>query len=126
MSAGVDERAFAKLNLILNVGRRRVDGLHAVGSVFASIELHDDVRVQAAEVDGVDCAGILVASMSTTTSTRHGAFARRVPLTADAGSTWWEDVAAPSAKSLGNTRSIAIGGEYARSGLGCAPLRRSL
>jgi 4-diphosphocytidyl-2-C-methyl-D-erythritol kinase len=58
MSAGVEERAFAKLNLILNVGRRRVDGLHPLGSVFASIELNDDVRVQPAEVDGVDCAGI--------------------------------------------------------------------
>jgi len=58
MSAEVEERAFAKLNLILNVGRRREDGLHPLGSVFASIELHDDVRVQEAEVDGVDCAGI--------------------------------------------------------------------
>ena len=59
MTAGVEEeRAFAKLNLILNVGRRRVDGLHPLGSVFASIELHDHVQVQAAEVDGVDCAGI--------------------------------------------------------------------
>jgi 4-diphosphocytidyl-2-C-methyl-D-erythritol kinase len=58
MSAGVEERAFAKLNLILNVGRRRVDGLHPLGSVLASIELNDDVRVQPAEVDGVDCAGI--------------------------------------------------------------------
>jgi 4-diphosphocytidyl-2-C-methyl-D-erythritol kinase len=58
MTSAVEERAFAKLNLILHVGCPRVDGLHPLGSVFASIDLHDDVRVEAAEVDGVDCVGI--------------------------------------------------------------------
>jgi 4-diphosphocytidyl-2-C-methyl-D-erythritol kinase len=76
MSPALEERAFAKLNLILHIGRRRVDGLHPLGSVFASIELHDDVLVEEAEVDGVDCAGIdgpnLVAAAVT-------AFRRRVP-----------------------------------------------
>jgi 4-diphosphocytidyl-2-C-methyl-D-erythritol kinase len=76
MSAGVEERAFAKLNLILNVGRRRVDGLHPLGSVFASIELHDDVRVQEAEVDGVDCAGIDGPNLATAAV---AALRRRVP-----------------------------------------------
>ena len=58
MSPAVEELAFAKLNLILHIGRRRDDGLHPLSSVFASIELHDDVRVEEGEVDAVDCAGI--------------------------------------------------------------------
>jgi 4-diphosphocytidyl-2-C-methyl-D-erythritol kinase len=76
MSPVLEERAFAKLNLILHVGRRRVDGLHPLGSVFASIELHDDVRVEEAEVDGVDCAGIDAPNLVAAAVT---AFRRRVP-----------------------------------------------
>jgi hypothetical protein len=34
--AALGERAFAKLNLILHVGRRRVDGLHPLASMSAS------------------------------------------------------------------------------------------
>ena len=37
----VDERAFAKLNLILHVARPRADGMHPLGSIFASIDLFD-------------------------------------------------------------------------------------
>jgi 4-diphosphocytidyl-2-C-methyl-D-erythritol kinase len=76
MSSGVEERAFAKVNLILHIGRRRVDGLHPLGSVFASIELHDDVLVEAAEVDGVDCAGIDGPNLA---AAALAAFRRRVP-----------------------------------------------
>jgi 4-diphosphocytidyl-2-C-methyl-D-erythritol kinase len=54
----IEERAFAKLNLILHVGRPRPDGLHPLCSVFASIDLHDDVRVEAAREDRVDCPGV--------------------------------------------------------------------
>jgi 4-diphosphocytidyl-2-C-methyl-D-erythritol kinase len=76
MSPAVEERAFAKVNLILHIGRRRVDGLHPLGSVFASIELHDDVLVEAAEVDGVDCAGIDGPNLA---AAAVAAFRRRVP-----------------------------------------------
>jgi 4-diphosphocytidyl-2-C-methyl-D-erythritol kinase len=76
MTPAVEERAFAKVNLILHVGRRRVDGLHPLGSVFASLDLHDEVHVEEGEVDGVECAGIdgpnlVVAAVA--------AFRRRVP-----------------------------------------------
>ena len=37
MNAQVDERAFAKLNLILHVGRPRADGMHPLGSILASV-----------------------------------------------------------------------------------------
>jgi 4-diphosphocytidyl-2-C-methyl-D-erythritol kinase len=54
----VEERAYAKLNLMLHVGRPRADGLHPLCSIFASIDLFDDVRVERASEDGVDCPGV--------------------------------------------------------------------
>ena len=42
-----DERAYAKLNLVLHVGRPRADGLHPLCSIFASIDLADEVDVEA-------------------------------------------------------------------------------
>jgi 4-diphosphocytidyl-2-C-methyl-D-erythritol kinase len=76
MTPAVEERAFAKLNLILHVGRRREDGLHPLGSVFASIDLHDDVRVEEAELDDVDCAGVDGPNLA---GAAVAAFRRRVP-----------------------------------------------
>ena len=54
------ERAPAKVNLVLHVGPRRADGLHAVASLFASLSLHDDVRVGPAPSAGdeVYCPGV--------------------------------------------------------------------
>jgi 4-diphosphocytidyl-2-C-methyl-D-erythritol kinase len=76
MSPAVEERAFAKINLILHIERRRVDGLHPLGSVFASIDLHDHVSVEEAEVDGVDCTGIDGPNLA---AAAVAAFRRRVP-----------------------------------------------
>jgi 4-diphosphocytidyl-2-C-methyl-D-erythritol kinase len=82
MSAAADgqsvhERAFAKLNLILHVGRRRVDGLHPLASVFASIDLCDEVVVEAAgTVDEVVCAGVDGPNLAAAAA---AAFRRRVP-----------------------------------------------
>jgi len=54
------ERAYAKLNLVLHVGRPRGDGLHPLCSLFASIDLADDVHGEpaASPEDTVECAGI--------------------------------------------------------------------
>jgi 4-diphosphocytidyl-2-C-methyl-D-erythritol kinase len=78
MIAPVDERAFAKLNLILHVGRRRADGLHPVGSIFASIDLWDALRVELADVGGdrVECNGIDGPNLA---DGALAAFRRRVP-----------------------------------------------
>ncbi|MBA3263432.1 MAG: 4-(cytidine 5'-diphospho)-2-C-methyl-D-erythritol kinase [Thermoleophilaceae bacterium] len=59
-AAAVHERAYAKLNLMLHVGRPGADGLHPLCSIFASIDLHDDVHVEPAdsEVDSVECSGL--------------------------------------------------------------------
>ena len=54
----VEERAFAKLNLMLHVGRPRPDGLHPICSIFASIDLFDDVRIERAAEDEIDCPGV--------------------------------------------------------------------
>lgn len=54
----IEERAFAKVNLVLQVGRRRGDGLHEICSLFASIVLADRVVVEVAERDDVRCPGV--------------------------------------------------------------------
>ena len=56
----IHERAYAKLNLILHVGRPRADGLHPLCSLFASIELADELQggPASAGADSVECAGV--------------------------------------------------------------------
>jgi len=54
----IRERAPAKVNLLLHVGSRRPDGLHELCSLFASIDLADDVTVEWADADEVRCAGV--------------------------------------------------------------------
>lgn len=52
------ERAYAKLNLVLHVGRPREDGMHPVCSLFASIDLADEVSGALSDSgrDSVECA----------------------------------------------------------------------
>ena len=58
------EQAYAKLNLVLHVGARGPGGggLHPLCSLFASIDLADDVRGRLADAgaagDSVDCPGV--------------------------------------------------------------------
>jgi 4-diphosphocytidyl-2-C-methyl-D-erythritol kinase len=57
----ITELAPAKLNLVLQVGRPRPDGLHPVCSMFASIDLCDELKLHAREGAGedvVDCPGV--------------------------------------------------------------------
>jgi 4-diphosphocytidyl-2-C-methyl-D-erythritol kinase len=51
----VREEAPAKVNLVLHVGPRGVNGLHELCSLFASIDLADTVTVARAERDEVVC-----------------------------------------------------------------------
>lgn len=44
----IRERAYAKVNLLLHVGPRRDDGLHAICSLFASVDLADELRIEEA------------------------------------------------------------------------------
>jgi 4-diphosphocytidyl-2-C-methyl-D-erythritol kinase len=56
----VRERAYAKLNLVLQVGKPRSDGLHPLCSLFASIDLADELQGEPGEagVDAVECPGV--------------------------------------------------------------------
>ena len=54
----ITERAPAKVNLLLHVGAPRADGLHEICSLFAAIDLADEVTVAEAEADEVVCPGV--------------------------------------------------------------------
>jgi 4-diphosphocytidyl-2-C-methyl-D-erythritol kinase len=57
----IHEHAPAKVNLVLQVGDVRADGLHELCSLFGSLELGDDVSVEpraGASADRVVCAGV--------------------------------------------------------------------
>jgi 4-diphosphocytidyl-2-C-methyl-D-erythritol kinase len=56
----IRERAPAKVNLVLQVGRPRSDGLHEICSIFASLRLADELTFLASETDGdeVLCRGV--------------------------------------------------------------------
>ena len=54
----VRELAPAKVNLVLHVGPRRADGLHELCSIFASLDLCDELRFEPAARDEVVCRGV--------------------------------------------------------------------
>lgn len=54
----IEERAHAKVNLVLRVGAPRPDGFHPLCSLFASLQLADTVRVEPAARDEVVCSGV--------------------------------------------------------------------
>jgi 4-diphosphocytidyl-2-C-methyl-D-erythritol kinase len=54
----IRERAPAKVNLLLHVGPARADRLHELCSLFASIDLADELTVEPADSDEVHCAGV--------------------------------------------------------------------
>jgi 4-diphosphocytidyl-2-C-methyl-D-erythritol kinase len=52
------ELAPAKVNLVLQVGPRRADGLHELCSIFASLDLCDLLTFEPADRDEVICRGV--------------------------------------------------------------------
>ena len=56
----VEELAYAKLNLVLHVGPPQPNGLHEICSIFASLDLADDVHVRPGDApsDAVECEGV--------------------------------------------------------------------
>jgi 4-diphosphocytidyl-2-C-methyl-D-erythritol kinase len=57
----IAERAPAKLNLVLHVGRPQPDGLHPLCSLFASIDLEDELELEPLAGGGrdvVECPGV--------------------------------------------------------------------
>jgi 4-diphosphocytidyl-2-C-methyl-D-erythritol kinase len=62
------ERAYAKLNLVLHVGPPRDDGMHPLCSLFASIDLADEVSGGPSDgaEDTIECAGVEEPNLATT------------------------------------------------------------
>src|SRR5918999_903187 len=56
----VEELAYAKLTLVLPVGPPQPNGLHAICSIFASLDLADEVHVTPGDGpdDTVECEGV--------------------------------------------------------------------
>jgi 4-diphosphocytidyl-2-C-methyl-D-erythritol kinase len=54
----IHERAPAKVNLVLQIGPVAANGLHEVCSLFASLDLADEVEVREANADQVVCEGV--------------------------------------------------------------------
>jgi 4-diphosphocytidyl-2-C-methyl-D-erythritol kinase len=61
----IEASAPAKVNLVLQVGPRRADGLHELCSLFASLELADAVAVEPAAADEVVCPGVTGPNLAT-------------------------------------------------------------
>src|SRR3954447_1400021 len=99
MAAGgervVRELAPAKVSLVLRVGRRRADGLHDIASLFASLDLADELTVEPAERDAVLCPGVpgdnLVSAALAASRTQaalpplHVTIDKRIPVAAGLG-----------------------------------------
>lgn len=66
--AHVRERAPAKVNLLLHVGPRRGDGLHELCSLFASLDLADEILVVESGTgeDAVICPGVVAPNICDT------------------------------------------------------------
>jgi len=86
----IRERAPAKVNLLLHVGSRRSDGLHELCSLFASIDLADEVTVEPADADEVHCAGVEAPNLALATVDAQQRI-KLVPITIerDTGTTLW-------------------------------------
>src|SRR3954451_3106277 len=54
----IRESAPAMVNLVLRIGPVQPNGLHEVCSLFASLDLADDVEVEPAAADLVECPGV--------------------------------------------------------------------
>lgn len=78
----VVEHAHAKVNLVLRVGSPRADGLHPICSLFAALELADEIAVGlgAAATDEVLCPGVEGENLAARALAAFRAAAPDVPL----------------------------------------------
>lgn len=54
----IRELAPAKVNLVLRIGPTAANGLHELCSLFASLELADEITVEPAPEDSIECEGV--------------------------------------------------------------------
>ena len=79
--APIRELAPAKINLVLRIGPMMPNRLHAVSSLFASLDLADEVEVEPAIEDSVECDGVEGPNLATAAiNAMRGATASLPPL----------------------------------------------
>jgi 4-diphosphocytidyl-2-C-methyl-D-erythritol kinase len=54
----IRESAPAKINLVLRIGPTASNGLHEVASLFASLDLADEVELEVGGEDSIECEGV--------------------------------------------------------------------
>jgi 4-diphosphocytidyl-2-C-methyl-D-erythritol kinase len=75
----IREQAPAKVNLVLRIGPSAPNGLHQVCSLFASLDLADEVEVEPAPLDSVECEGVDGANLATAAVERLRQYAPTLP-----------------------------------------------
>lgn len=69
----------AKVNLVLRIGPQQPNGLHAVCSLFASLDLADELDIEVAPEDSVECAGVDGPNLAVTAIQRLRQYAPSLP-----------------------------------------------
>src|SRR4051812_10147566 len=75
----IREPAPAKVNLVLRIGPKAANGLHEVCSLFASLELADEIELEPAAEDSVECEGVEGPNLATAAVERLRQYAPSLP-----------------------------------------------
>jgi 4-diphosphocytidyl-2-C-methyl-D-erythritol kinase len=75
----IRELAPAKVNLVLRIGPKAANGLHEVCSLFASLELADEIELEPAAEDSVECEGVEGPNLATAAVERLRQYAPSMP-----------------------------------------------
>src|SRR3954452_21004422 len=75
----IRELAPAKVNLVLRIGPTAPNGLHQVASLFASLDLADEVEVEPASEDSLECEGVDGPNLATAAVERLRQYAPSLP-----------------------------------------------
>jgi 4-diphosphocytidyl-2-C-methyl-D-erythritol kinase len=75
----IRELAPAKVNLVLRIGPAGANGLHEVASLFASLDLADEIEVEVAPQDSVECEGVEGPNLATAAVERLRQYAPSMP-----------------------------------------------
>lgn len=75
----IRELAPAKVNLVLRIGPTAANGLHELASLFASLDLADEIEVEVASQDSVECEGVDGPNLATAAVERLRQYAPSLP-----------------------------------------------
>ena len=75
----IREPAPAKINLVLRIGPTAPNGLHELCSLFASLDLADEVELEPAAEDSVECVGVEGPNIATAAVERLRQYAPSLP-----------------------------------------------